>query len=1430
MAIKEDQYIELERAFRELGEAENDQAEYLALLRISNNKNWADLLDQRRVIILSEAGSGKTEEIRNAARQLIADGKNAFFLRLEYVARELDDLAFEEGELATFQAWLESDDEAWLFLDSVDEARLRDPRDFESAIRRISRRVASARNRLHVVISGRASAWRPKSDLLLCERELPFAPLKDEQDEEAAGDSSGNNESKANPESGSPFKVFALNDLDRCQIEKFLAARDVSNADGFLDAVERADAWSFTTRPQDLEELIGFWRQHKKIGSRREIIQASVDRRLAERDQTRDDAKPISLQRLMDAVCLLAGASVLTGEPNIQVPDGQLYQSGISSREVLPDWDADDISTLLARPIFDETIYGMVRFHHRSVREYLAALWFNGMLATGKSRYAIEQLFFRTQYGLEVVTLRLRPILPWLALIDQKILKRIEKVEPEVLFEGGDPSQLPFETRRRLLRAVCCRLSENLSSHSVKDYAAVQRFAADDLTEVVKDLIEQHQDHPEVLSFLVRMIWQGELKDAAPEALSIAINPSSEKYLRIAAFRAVEAVGSVAEKKRVRSTFAEEDAPLRRDWLAELLSSAPTNDEAIAWLDQCLRRVGDANPHRVDGLTDAVAEFASRAGLEQLPDFLTRLAALLGEPPYLDRRFCKVSTQYAWLIEPVAIALNRLVAEQSACVLNQPILRLFRKVVTGRTYEAGGLRDIKGDLSKAVPEWTALNDAIFWDDIEQERASDRKEGHRLTRFWQGGIFGSFTSFETKDFEWVTAMIGTRPFLDDKLVALSLAFDLYVRAGRKPADRRALWKAVHGTEELTTDLRTMMRPQADPSQRKHKQWEQNWQRRQRERERRDKEFHDKWRDTLGKDLKYLLEPGFDDPTAISTNQHYVYSLFSKLSADQNKYALSDWPALEPELGTEVARAFRDGTVAYWRKNTPKLVSEGASPSSTPLSSRFGMVGVTIEARETEGWATNLSESEAEITFRYAMEELNGFPYWLQEVFNHYPILITQLALKEIDHELGRAKIGEELHYLLYDISWSGDWLWNRLAPALLKRLRKEPENIQSLQKLLKIVNGSSVNPDEIARLAARKSRTLRRIDHLACWFSVWAGIEPEKALPEFEARLTGLGGEDQCELAMRFITHLVGSHHSAGLSVRHAFRAPAHLRGLIEMVHAVIRIEDDTDRVGKGCYSPTLRDDAQNARDHLTALLEDIPGKEAFAALEALSREHPHVSARSWYHLKARRKAQTDADSNTWLVSQVVDFHRNQERTPSNHRELFDLAVGRFNDLKADLEDGDSSTAKILAAVEEEVEIRKYLGGELRRSANGRFTIPQEEELADAKRIDLRLQGAGFDSPVPVELKLADNWRGPKLFERLENQLCGDYLRDRHSSMGLFVLVYRGKQANWQLPDGERVGFDELVERLQARGQELARTLPGVDVVKVMGIDLTARTR
>jgi hypothetical protein len=89
-------------------------------------------------------------------------------------------------------------------------------------------------------------------------------------------------------------------------------------------------------------------------------------------------------------------------ESAIRVPDGQQNDRGLAIKEVLTDWDDTDARILLTRPIFDEGIYGTVRFHHRSVREFLTAEWLNSLLVDEGSRARIENLCRRNNRSVDL--------------------------------------------------------------------------------------------------------------------------------------------------------------------------------------------------------------------------------------------------------------------------------------------------------------------------------------------------------------------------------------------------------------------------------------------------------------------------------------------------------------------------------------------------------------------------------------------------------------------------------------------------------------------------------------------------------------------------------------------------------------------------------------------------------------------------------------------------------------------------------------------------------------------------------------------------------------------------------------------------------------------------------------------------------------------
>ncbi|MBV6448192.1 hypothetical protein [Nitrosomonas sp.] len=1438
-----DKFIELHRTFRDLPKEanESDDTDFSQWLPADKRLRWPNLIQEYRLVILSEAGSGKTTEIRNIARSLRGEGKSAFFLRLEHVADDFED-SFEEGTYEEFVEWLTSSNEGWLFLDSVDEARLQDPRDFELAVRKLSKQISIAKDRVHIVITSRTTAWRPKTDLTYCETCLPYARLHTfasslqtksiESDDDIAPDSSIQIQQYSRNETSSIFRIVALDDLASDQIEVFVKARGIADSKAFLDAVERADAWSFTARPQDLEELTGLWLDHNQIGSRLEIMQNSIERRLTERDQNRADVRPLPAERVRQGARLLAAAATLTRESAIKVPDRSANSKGIDVRSVLPDWNSKDQLALLSLPIFDEEFYGTVRFHHRSVREYLAAEWFGELLKRETSRRNIEALFFRNQYGLDIVAPTLRPILPWLILWDAKIGDRVRKLAPEILFEGGDPSRLPVAVRRSVLRDVCGRMASNTTGRTMRDEAAVQRFAGPDLTDDVLALLREYADNDDLKAFLLRMVWIGQLEGARQEVMEVALNPQAERYVRIVAFRAIKAIGSSEDQEHVYQNFLTEAPKLNREWFAELVEGRKPTEHALTWLLAGLEKLQLAENYYGDNLLHNLTAFVEEADIELLPKIVESFNKLLDLPPVIEQWFCEISEQFQWLIAPACKAVERLISIRHPASLKPHTLEILYKLPSVREYEINRSSDFKAEFSKLIPAWKKLNSALFWFEVRKSRnARDKRNGERLTEFYQVP-FRPFWRFEESDFESITEEISNRTFLDDRLVALSLSFDLYKKAGRPAVWRRQLKKLVADSEELSERLSSYLNPPAqDLIYRRIKRQKSKWNRQHKTYQKQQEKNLADWKEYFNEKLDEASAALRESPGILTNALLYLFDQTRKTKNSTNHWTDYNWRVLIPEYGGKVARFYRDGTVCFWRHYKPKLRSEGASSNETPYGAIIGLIGLEIEAHETIDWPKHMNSDEVELACRYASFELNGFPVWFPRLFETYSQLVSDFLMQEICYELSIETQDTQTHYIISDLSWTGQWAWDQIAPELYDLLNgMEPKNLTNLDRLLKIVEGSSLTDNQIEALASQKCHNLTEWDHVARWFAVWMGVATDKAMVAFNNRIESISDPEQQTLfAMIFVTQLLGERRTDNSAVRQAFKTPQHLKSLYLLMHKYIRREDDIDRAGKGVYSPGLRDDAQDARNNLFKLLNQIPGKESFQALREIAEAHPNEKSRQWAMLQAKTKAEQDGDIETWKPERVKEFNDQLECTPSNHKELYELAVWRLEDLKHDLEHGDSSIASILKEVRLETEMRKFIGRELREKAFGRYSIHQEEELADAKRIDLRFQGKSFDGPVPVELKLADNWSGPKLFERLENQLCGDYLRDDRSNRGIFVLVYRGEQHHWEIHDSGRLDFIGLVEALQKHWQHISPNFPKVDDIAIIGIDLTKRS-
>jgi hypothetical protein len=100
-------FVSVARTFRDLTEDEIKDPELLTslpLLGWSGTFDWVELLKSERIMLLSEAGTGKTYECQAQTRRMNKAGRTAFFIPLEALARDSFDEILSSDEGRRFQS------------------------------------------------------------------------------------------------------------------------------------------------------------------------------------------------------------------------------------------------------------------------------------------------------------------------------------------------------------------------------------------------------------------------------------------------------------------------------------------------------------------------------------------------------------------------------------------------------------------------------------------------------------------------------------------------------------------------------------------------------------------------------------------------------------------------------------------------------------------------------------------------------------------------------------------------------------------------------------------------------------------------------------------------------------------------------------------------------------------------------------------------------------------------------------------------------------------------------------------------------------------------------------------------------------------------------------------------------------------------------
>jgi hypothetical protein len=550
-------HINLDRRFAEWTETSKVDPDWHLWAGLERGTtDWKALAERRRVVVLAEAGAGKSSEFKNQAAARKAAGEWSFFATVQDLAQNGSENAFRAAKAQNLGAWRASDKHAWFYVDSVDEAKARGST-LEKALAAIAEAIDGAEGRAHVFLSGRPSDWEFRRDLESFEVTLPI-PEADSRVEKVDVDQvvvdamDGPREKKASSENAIVVLMLAL---DRSRVESFARLAGVADMAPFFDALDRSNLRGFARRPLDLQWLVGHWRVRGSFGSLKEMLELSLSERSKETsNRARIDA--LSADRISAALDRIGAALVFGRLDSIAVPDQAIDLSAapeaLAVGEVLEDWSSVDRANLITRPVFVPAQAGFVKPHNDNegaVRGFLAARWLDRMLANNCPVGKIEELLFGQAYGIDVAKPSMKETAAWLCALRPEMAKTTVRLDPWLLLEHGDPGSLPLEARAAALDAIVkAGLDDRRARWGRQD--AMRRFAKADLAPFVRKHWTSSNCNDAIRALLLEIIWLGEIAACADLAAEASFGAHPDHASELLSGRALAVVGSDANKER----------------------------------------------------------------------------------------------------------------------------------------------------------------------------------------------------------------------------------------------------------------------------------------------------------------------------------------------------------------------------------------------------------------------------------------------------------------------------------------------------------------------------------------------------------------------------------------------------------------------------------------------------------------------------------------------------------------------------------------------------------------------------------------------------------------------------------------------------------------------------------------------------------------
>ena len=1411
------------------------------LTEVRDTLGWDDLRQRRRVVILAEPGSGKSAEIDAQVERSRAAGHYTYVATVQTVGRIGLERALGTQGWRQLQAWRQSDQPAWFFFDAVDEAKA-DNVPFDDALREIANGIEGCRARAFIVLTGRDTNWEIRRDLdrLLKHLALPPPdlppPALDPNDLVVAVIRRENQEDdEQTAETQEAPLVVRMVPLDSGRVATFASAKNVTDTARFLRAIDRSDLWAFASRPIDLDWLVDYWVLHCKFGTLCEMLTLSIRNRLRETDPDRDSRDSLDVDRALEGLERIGAALTLQRLRDIAVPDSiSSLDSDIKSAklaEILPDWSGIERSQLISRAMFVPASAGYVRLHgdnEGAVSGFLAARWLCRLISANCPKAEINDLIFAITYGLRLVIPSMRATAAWLSLWHSDVARQVVDRDPRLLMDAGDPGSLALDVREQALRAVVEQIVDD-EYVDIPNRDSVKRFGQADMEDCIRELWSRFESSPAARELLLMVIWLGDLESCSDIAINASFGTYSDHYTPMFAGNALLATANDREKRQyaeyVRDNAGDCQAVVIWDAVRALFPALLTIDDLLVILqsidvtdDQGGLGFDYYGPKLIDKLESPV----------EVTQLLDGLMARLDAPSLPeDEVESEKDEQYLSSIEAAGRRLLELAGPDEA-----PDVAIDAALRLGEIYRYGGPRrgrDGQRDLLallKASPERRRL---VLWRASELFEERSRLKGRPITGIWRFRLFGFMPDFGQEDFDWLLDDAQNRAKANQRQIATDAAMMVWKRNDEDP-QRLARVQALGAKDaDVAAVISEWTTPRAPSEEDLEHQAEMAAldQEHAQERAARDQSWRD-FADEVRANPQRLRDAKPPSEKGVDNWLHHLWTLLNGMGENQSHYAISDLAPLTRMFGPTVVEALREAFIAYWRHWTPTLSSE-RPPDKRNTIHHFdciGIVGVTLEAKSSANWAKRLSHEEAMRAAIYAMNELNGFPPWIDALAQDQPTAVRAVLLRAMALEIDMLDTGERFA-VLYDVAKSDVSVASTIASDVFEMMLAHASIAPAaLDSMWKILTNAYSDKDSLTALAAERFAAAPEWGSAASYLSALYDLDAKTAIEALVAKLATMDPPEQTALMQVVLSSLFGRWEGRAIDPE---TVPfSSLLMLVRIAYQTIRIEDDIQRRSGKCYSPTVRDDAESARGMLLKTLFDTPGLAAAEAIHELA-SNPDIGLRpDLLSRRAREKAMTDSERGVWSAEDVCAFEKDHLTAPHTPRDLQQLAVRRLEELNYDLSHSDFEPGAFLAALPHETDVQKWIAERLRSTQGRNYSVEREVHLAGEKETDIRFEAKASDARVELEIKVAESWTLKQLEDALHVQLIGQYLRDRENHFGILLLVHqKPRPKGWQSETGDYWDFPQVVEHLRMLARVIAIESPNAPQVEIVVIDVSA---